>query len=94
MPDDNAGLIEFGRRIIDGKIGVSGHLGDPSAKTSPSTVVVGGPTHADGTPDTTFGEGGFARVDLGPGSSGRWAVVPLSQWRVVAAVNVERKKME
>jgi len=72
----------------DGKIYVSGHLGDPSAETNPSTVVVVGRLNADGTPDTTFSEDGFAEVDLGPGVEQSLAVAPLANGDVVAAVNV------
>lgn len=72
----------------DGKIYVSGHLGDPSAETNPSTVVVVGRLNADGTPDTSFSEDGFAEVDLGPGVEQSLAVAPLANGDVVAAVNV------
>lgn len=71
----------------DGKIYVSGHLGDPSAETNPTTVVVVGRLNADGTPDTSFGDGGFATVDLGPGVEQSLAVAPLANGEVVAAVN-------
>ncbi len=72
----------------DGKIYVSGHLGDPSAETNPSTVVVVGRLNADGTPDTSFSDDGFAEVDLGPGVEQSLAVAPLANGDVVAAVNV------
>ena len=72
----------------DGKIYVSGHLGDPSAETNPSTVVVVGRLNADGTPDTAFSDDGFAEVDLGPGVEQSLAVAPLANGDVVAAVNV------
>jgi uncharacterized delta-60 repeat protein len=71
----------------DGKIYVSGHLGDPAAETNPSTVVVVGRLNADGTPDTTFSDDGFAEVDLGPGVEQSLAVAPLANGDVVAAVN-------
>ena len=47
----------------DGKIYVSGHRGDPR-RDQPQTVVVVGRFNADGTPDTSFSEDGFAEVDL------------------------------
>jgi len=72
----------------DGKIYVSGHLGDPSVETNPSTIVVVGRLNADGTPDTSFSEDGFAEVDLGPGVEQSLAVAPLANGDVVAAVNV------
>lgn len=75
----------------DGKIYVSGHLGDPSAETNPSTVVVVGRLNADGTPDTTFGDAGFSTVDLGPGVEQSLAVAPLANGDVVAAVNVNEE---
>lgn len=72
----------------DGKIYVSGHLGDPAAETGAQTVVVVGRLNADGTPDTGFGEGGFAQVDLGVGRVEQsLAVAPLANGDVVAAVN-------
>jgi uncharacterized delta-60 repeat protein len=71
----------------DGKIYVSGHLGDPSAETDPKTVVVVGRLNADGTPDTSFSDDGFAEVDLGPGVEQSLAVAPLANGDVVAAVN-------
>lgn len=75
----------------DDKIYVSGHLGDPSAETNPTTVVVVGRLNADGTPDTTFGDGGFATVDLGPGVEQSLAVAPLANGEVVAAVNANEE---
>jgi uncharacterized delta-60 repeat protein len=71
----------------DGKIYVSGHRGDPSAETNPTTVVVVGRLNADGSPDTTFGNGGFAEIDLGPGVEQSLAVAPLANGDVVAAIN-------
>lgn len=72
----------------DGKIYVSGHLGDPSAETAPQSVVVVGRFNADGTPDTSFSEDGFAEVDLGVGLVEQsLAVAPLANGDVVAAVN-------
>lgn len=68
----------------DGKIYVSGHLGDPEADSS--TVI--GRFNADGTPDTSFGEDGFVEVDLAPGRVEQsYAVAPLADGDVVAAVN-------
>lgn len=75
----------------DGKIYVSGHKGDPSAETNPTTVVVVGRLNADGTPDTSFSEDGFAEVDLGPGVEQSLAVAPLADGSVVAAVNVNEE---
>ena len=43
--------------------------------------------NADGTPDTSFSEDGFAEVDLGPGVEQSLAVAPLANGDVVAAVN-------
>lgn len=72
----------------DGKIYVSGHRGDPSA----DTVVVVGRLNADGTPDTSFSEDGFAEVDLGPGRVEQsLAVAPLANGDVVAAVNANEE---
>lgn len=72
----------------DGKIYVSGHKGDSAAETNPQTVVVVGRFNADGTPDTTFSEDGFAEVDLGAGLVEQsLAVAPLANGDVVAAVN-------
>jgi uncharacterized delta-60 repeat protein len=71
----------------DGKIYVSGHKGDPSAETNPATVIVVGRLNADGTPDTSFSDDGFAEVDLGPGVEQSLAVAPLADGSVVAAVN-------
>ena len=52
------------------------------------TVVVVGRLNADGTPDTSFSEDGFAEVDLGPGQVEQSpAVAPLANGDVVAAVN-------
>lgn len=68
----------------DGKILVSGHRGDDKAET----VVVVGRFNADGTPDETFGDGGFVEVDLGAGRVEQsYAVAELSDGDVVAAVN-------
>ena len=75
----------------DGKIYVSGHKGDPSAETNPTTVVVVGRFNADGTPDTTFSEDGFAEVDLGPGVEQSLAVAPLADGSVIAAVNANEE---
>lgn len=72
----------------DGKIYVSGHKGDPAAETGAQTVVVVGRLNADGTPDTSFGDGGFAEADIGPGLVEQsLAVAPLANGDVVAAVN-------
>jgi hypothetical protein len=70
---------------------VSGHRGDPSAETNPTSVVVVGRLNADGTPDTSFGDGGFAEVDLGPGVEQSLAVAPLSNGDVVALVNANEE---
>jgi len=68
----------------DGKIYVSGHRGDVEKET----VVVIGRFNADGTPDTSFSEDGFAEVDIGPGKIEQsLAVAPLANGDVVAAVN-------
>ncbi len=68
----------------DGKIYVSGHRGDQTAET----VTVVGRLNADGTPDASFGAGGFVEVDLGPGRVEQsLAVAPLANGDVVAAVN-------
>ncbi|HQZ11437.1 MAG TPA: delta-60 repeat domain-containing protein [Devosia sp.] len=76
----------------DGKIYVSGHKGDPSAETGAQTVVVVGRLNADGTPDTAFGEDGFAEVDLGAGLVEQsLAVAPLANGDVVAAVNANEE---
>ena len=75
----------------DGKIYVSGHLGNPAAETGAATVVVVGRLNADGTPDTSFSEDGFAEVDLGPGVEQSLAVAPLANGDVVAAVNVNEE---
>jgi uncharacterized delta-60 repeat protein len=76
----------------DGKIYVSGHKGDPSAETGAQTVVVVGRLNADGTPDTAFGEDGFAEVDLGEGKVEQsLAVAPLANGDVVAAVNANEE---
>jgi uncharacterized delta-60 repeat protein len=76
----------------DGKIYVSGHRGDPAAETGAETVVVVGRFNADGTPDTSFGEDGFAEVDLGPGGVEQsLAVAPLANGDVVAAVNANEE---
>src|SRR5690606_32180723 len=71
----------------DGKIYVSGHRGDSAAENNPQTVVVVGRLNADGTPDTSFSDDGFAEVDLGPGVEQSLAVAPLANGDVVAAVN-------
>ncbi len=76
----------------DGKIYVSGHKGDPSAETNPESVVVVGRFNADGMPDTSFSEDGFAEVDLGPGRVEQsLAVAPLANGDVVAAVNANEE---
>jgi uncharacterized delta-60 repeat protein len=73
--------LAYGR---DGKIYVSGHRGDVAKET----VVVVGRFNADGTPDTGFGSGGFAEVDLGPGKIEQsLGVVALANGDVVAALN-------
>src|SRR5690606_32402054 len=70
----------------DGKIYVSGHSGDQAE--GGQTVVVVGRLNADGTPDTSFGDDGFAEVDLGAGRVEQsLAVAPLANGDVVAAVN-------
>lgn len=72
----------------DGKIYVSGHRGDSAAETNPDTVVVVGRFNADGTPDTSFSEDGFAEIDLAAGKVEQsLAVAPLANGDVVAAVN-------
>lgn len=72
----------------DGKIYVSGHIGNPSAETNPASHVVVGRFNADGTPDTAFSEDGFAEVDLPGGTIEQsLAVAPLANGDVVAAVN-------
>ena len=72
----------------DGKIYVSGHRGNLETET----VVVVGRFNADGTPDATFGDGGFAEVDLGPGRVEQsLAVAPLANGDVVAAVNANEE---
>lgn len=72
----------------DGKIYVSGHIGNPSAETDPASHVVVGRLNADGTPDTTFGEDGFSEVDLPGGTIEQsLAVAPLANGDVVAAIN-------
>lgn len=76
----------------DGKIYVSGHKGDPSAETGAKTVIVVGRLNADGTPDTTFGDGGFAEVDLAVSEVEQsLAVAPLANGDVVAAVNANEE---
>jgi uncharacterized delta-60 repeat protein len=68
----------------DGKIYVSGHKGDQAVET----VAVVGRFNADGTPDTSFSEDGFAEVDLGAGRVEQsLGVAPLANGDVVAAVN-------
>lgn len=72
----------------DGKIYVSGHVGNPSAETNPEAHVVVGRFNPDGTPDTGFGEDGFVEVDLPGGSIEQsLAVAPLANGDVVAAIN-------
>lgn len=72
----------------DGKIYVSGHIGNPSAETDPASHVVVGRLNADGTADTTFSEDGFAEVDLPTGTIEQsLAVAPLANGDVVAAIN-------
>jgi uncharacterized delta-60 repeat protein len=72
----------------DGKIYVSGHKGNPSAETDPSSIVVVGRFTAEGMPDTTFSEDGFAEVDLPTGKIEQsLAVAPLANGDVVAAIN-------
>ncbi len=72
----------------DGKIYVSGHIGNPSAETDPASHVVVGRLNADGTPDTTFSEDGFAEVDLPGGTIEQsLAVAPLANGDVVASIN-------
>jgi uncharacterized delta-60 repeat protein len=76
----------------DGKIYVSGHKGDPAAETGAETVVVVGRLNADGTPDTSFSEDGFAEVDLREGGVEQsLAVAPLANGDVVAVVNVNEE---
>jgi len=76
----------------DGKIYVSGHLGDPSAETEPHSLVVVGRLNADGTPDTSFSDDGFAEVDLGEGLVEQsLAVAPLANGDVVAAINANEE---
>ena len=68
----------------DGKVYVSGHKGDVEAETT--TVV--GRFDADGSPDNSFGDGGFVAVDLAPGRVEQsLGVVELAGGDVVAAVN-------
>ncbi|MCR6636895.1 hypothetical protein [Devosia sp.] len=72
----------------DGKIYVSGHIGNPSAETNPASHVIVGRFNADGTPDTGFSEDGFAEVDLPGGTIEQsLAVAPLANGDVVAAIN-------
>jgi uncharacterized delta-60 repeat protein len=72
----------------DGKIYVSGHIGNPSAETDPASHVVVGRFNADGTPDTSFSDDGFAEVDLPGGTIEQsLAVAPLANGDVVAAIN-------
>ena len=72
----------------DGKIYVSGHIGDPSAAENPQSHVVVGRLNADGTPDTAFGKDGFAEVDLPTGPIEQsLGVAPLANGDVVVAVN-------
>jgi uncharacterized delta-60 repeat protein len=72
----------------DGKIYVSGHIGNPGAETDPASHVVVGRLNADGTPDTSFSEDGFAEVDLPGGTIEQsLAVAPLANGDVVAAIN-------
>ncbi len=76
----------------DGKIYVSGHRGDPSAETNQESVVVVGRLNADGTPDTSFSEDGFAELDLGEGLVEQaLAVAPLANGDVVAVVNANEE---
>jgi uncharacterized delta-60 repeat protein len=76
----------------DGKIYVSGHVGNPSDETAPKSHVIVGRFNADGTPDTSFGTDGFTEVDL-PGSEVEQslAVAPLANGDVVAAVNANEE---
>ena len=68
----------------DGKIYVSGHRGDVEAETT--TVV--GRFNADGTPDASFGDGGFVEVDVAPGRVEQsLAIAALADGDVVASVN-------
>jgi uncharacterized delta-60 repeat protein len=68
----------------DGKIYVSGHKGDTETETT--TII--GRFDADGMPDGSFGDGGFAEVDIAPGRVEQsMAVVELSGGDVVASVN-------
>ena len=68
----------------DGKVYVSGHRGDVETETT--TVI--GRFNADGTPDASFGEGGFVAVDLAPGRVEQsLAVAELADGDVVALVN-------
>jgi uncharacterized delta-60 repeat protein len=68
----------------DGKVYVSGHRGDVEKETT--TVV--GRFNADGSPDASFGDGGFVGVDLAPGRVEQsLGVVELSGGDLVAAVN-------
>jgi uncharacterized delta-60 repeat protein len=68
----------------DGKIYVSGHRGDVEKETA----VVVGRFNADGAPDLSFGEDGFAEIDIASGKVEQsLAVAPLANGDVVAAVN-------
>jgi uncharacterized delta-60 repeat protein len=67
-----------------GKIYASGHVG--TDEKAFQTVVAR--FNADGSPDTTFGSGGFATVDLAPGRGEQsLSVAALSGGDVVVAVN-------
>lgn len=67
-----------------GKIYVSGHSG--AAEAQFQTVV--GRFNADGTPDASFGSGGFAKVDLAPGRGEQsLSLAVLANGDVVTAVN-------
>lgn len=70
--------------VAGGKIVASGHVG--MAVEAQKTVVAR--FMADGKPDTTFGTGGFAEVDLAPGRGEQsLSVAAMANGDVVVAVN-------
>jgi uncharacterized delta-60 repeat protein len=72
----------------DGKIYVSGHIGNPSAETDPQSQAIVGRFNADGSLDTGFSEDGIAEIALPGKIAQSLAVAPLANGDVVAAVNL------
>lgn len=69
--------------LPNGKVVASGHAG---TETDTRTVVAR--FNADGTPDATFGRGGFAEVDLAPGRNEQsLGIAAMANGDVVVAVN-------